>query len=95
VHYEAHGRLRKGVCSTFLAERAALERPVPVFVHTGPGFRLPADPDPPIIMIGAGARLAPFRAVLEDREADGACGPNGPRAGNQTTPGSGPRVTKS
>ncbi len=76
VRYEAHGRLRKGVCSTFLAERAALEHPVPVFVHTNPGFRLPADPDTPIIMIGAGTGIAPFRAFLEDREATGARGPN-------------------
>ncbi len=76
VRYRAHGRLRKGVCSTFLAERASLNRPVSVFVHTNPNFRLPADPDTPIIMIGAGTGIAPFRAFLEDREATGARGPN-------------------
>ncbi len=76
VRYKAHGRLRKGVCSTFLAERAALERPVPVFVHTNPNFRPPVDPETPIIMIGAGTGIAPFHAFLEDREASGARGPS-------------------
>ncbi|CAM3213958.1 diflavin oxidoreductase [Rhodothermus bifroesti] len=72
VRYEAHGRLRKGVCSTFLAERAA--HSVPVFVHSNPNFRLPPDPEAPVIMIGAGTGIAPFRAFLEDREATGARG---------------------
>ncbi|SHK29126.1 sulfite reductase subunit alpha [Rhodothermus profundi] len=76
VRYNAHGRLRKGVCSTFLAERAALDQPVPVFIHSNPNFRLPDDPDTPIIMIGAGTGIAPFRAFLEEREVTGARGPN-------------------
>lgn len=77
VRYEAHGRGRKGVCSTFLADRVALsETSVPVFVQTSHGFRLPADTDRPVIMIGPGTGIAPFRAFLEERRATGAKGRN-------------------
>ncbi|MCX7712820.1 MAG: sulfite reductase subunit alpha [Chthoniobacterales bacterium] len=75
VRYEAHGRIRKGVCSTFLAERA--ERvPVPVFVHVAKHFRLPPNSDTPIIMVGPGTGIAPFRAFLQEREATAARGKN-------------------
>ncbi len=70
VRYEAYGRARKGVCSTFLAERAR-EGPVPVFVQPSPGFRLPPVPDTPIIMVGPGTGVAPFRAFLHERRAAG------------------------
>lgn len=77
VRYESHGRGRKGVCSTFLADRVALgETPVPVFVQTSHGFRLPADGNVPIIMVGPGTGIAPFRAFLEERRATGATGRN-------------------
>ena len=74
VHYESRGRMRKGVCSTFLAERAE-KVPVPVFPNTS-RFRLPEDGNTPIIMIGPGTGIAPFRAYLQERKAVGAKGRN-------------------
>lgn len=76
VRYESHGRLRKGICSTFLADRCAEDTPVPVFVQTSHGFRLPANGDVPVIMCGPGTGIAPFRAFLEERLATGAKGKN-------------------
>ena len=76
VRYESHGRVRKGICSTFLADRADAETPVPVFVQVSHGFRLPADDDKPVIMIGPGTGIAPFRAFLEERRATAAKGRN-------------------
>jgi sulfite reductase (NADPH) flavoprotein alpha-component len=67
VRYELDGRTCKGVCSTFLAERA--DGGVPVFIHKSPGFRLPADTTRPVIMVGPGTGIAPFRAFLEERRA--------------------------
>ncbi len=63
---------RNGVCSTFLAERAG--ETVPVFVQPNKNFRLPANGDTPIIMVGPGTGIAPFRAFLEERQAVGATG---------------------
>ena len=65
VRYELDGRPCKGVCSTFLAERA--DGGVPVFIHKSPGFRLPSDTTRPVIMVGPGTGIAPFRAFLEER----------------------------
>ncbi len=76
VRYDAFGRARKGVCSTFLADRCAEHTPAPVFVQTSHGFRLPASGDVPVIMCGPGTGIAPFRAFLEEREAIGARGRN-------------------
>ena len=76
VRYDGHGRARKGVCSTFLAERCADHTPVPVFVQTSHGFRLPGNGDTPVIMCGPGTGIAPFRAFLEERLATGAKGRN-------------------
>ena len=76
VRYEAHGRPHKGVASTFLADRAAGEVPVPVFVQTSHGFRLPANPETPVIMVGPGTGVAPFRAFLHERRVAGATGKN-------------------
>jgi sulfite reductase (NADPH) flavoprotein alpha-component len=75
VRYESHGRARKGLASTFLADRAA-ENPIPVFVQTSHGFRLPTNSDTPIIMVGPGTGVAPFRAFLHERRAVGAKGKN-------------------
>lgn len=76
VRYESFGRLRKGVASTFLADRAGAETVVPVFIQTAHGFRLPADGNVPIIMIGPGTGVAPFRSFLHERRATGAPGRN-------------------
>ena len=76
VRYDTHGRARKGICSTFLADRCSAETPVPVFVQVSHGFRLPASGETPVIMCGPGTGIAPFRAFLEERIATGAKGPN-------------------
>jgi sulfite reductase (NADPH) flavoprotein alpha-component len=75
VRYESHGRKREGVCSTFLAERSE-KTPVPVFVHSAKHFRVPEDPATPVIMVGPGTGIAPFRAFLQERKAAGATGKN-------------------
>lgn len=76
VRYESHGRQRGGVCSTFLADRVTPDMPLPVFVQPSHGFRLPADLSKPVIMIGPGTGVAPFRAFLQERQATGAQGKN-------------------
>jgi sulfite reductase (NADPH) flavoprotein alpha-component len=76
VRYESHGREREGVATTYLADRIAVGSDVSMFVHVAKGFRLPEDPGVPIIMIGPGTGLAPFRAYLEERRAMGAPGKN-------------------
>jgi sulfite reductase (NADPH) flavoprotein alpha-component len=75
VRYESHGRMRKGVCSSFLAERAD-DVPVPVFPSVAKHFHLPEGPETPIIMIGPGTGIAPFRAYLQERKVTGAKGKN-------------------
>ncbi len=76
VRYNTHGRARKGVASTFLAERVELgETVIPTFINPGKGFRLPApEEETPIIMCGPGTGIAPFRAFLQERKATGAKG---------------------
>jgi sulfite reductase (NADPH) flavoprotein alpha-component len=76
VRYETHGRQRRGVCSNFLAELAGKETPVPVFIQVSKHFRVPENSDLPIIMVGPGTGIAPFRAFLEERKATGAKGGN-------------------
>ena len=76
VKYETHGRRRKGVASTFLAERADHPVSVPLFFHSAKHFRLPEDGTLPVIMVGPGTGIAPFRAFLQDRKASGATGRN-------------------
>ena len=77
VRYEKDGRARKGVCSTFLADRATPgEARVGVFVHSNKAFRPPASGDTPMIMVGPGTGIAPFRAFLHERRAAGAKGKN-------------------
>jgi sulfite reductase (NADPH) flavoprotein alpha-component len=75
VLYESRGRVRKGVASTFLAERAD-RVPVPVYPTSAKHFHMPEDLDTPLIMIGPGTGIAPFRAFLQDRQAMGAKGKN-------------------
>lgn len=77
VRYDAHGRTRKGVASCWLADRVVPgETPVPVFVHVSRNFRPPTDPTRPMILVGPGTGIAPFRAFLEERRAIGATGRN-------------------
>jgi len=76
VRYESFGRGRKGLASTFLADRAAAETPVPVFIQTSHGFRLPDNGETPVIMVGPGTGVAPFRAFLHERLATNAKGKN-------------------
>ena len=73
VRYELHGSQRGGVASTHIADRLELGEILPVYVQENPHFRLPED-DVPMIMIGPGTGVAPFRAVLQEREARTASG---------------------
>jgi len=76
VRYHSHGRDRKGVCSTFLADRVDLTTPIPVYVQANAKFRPPEDGRAPMIMVGPGTGIAPFRAFLEERQLQQARGPN-------------------
>ena len=71
VQYRLHERERQGVASRYLAERRNPGESVPVFVQRNDNFRLPDDPGAPIIMIGAGTGVAPYRAFMQHREALG------------------------
>ncbi|CAF0700835.1 diflavin oxidoreductase [Candidatus Methylacidithermus pantelleriae] len=75
VRYWDRERLRKGVASSFLAERAAEGARVPVYVHSNPRFR-PPPAEAPLIMIGPGTGIAPFRAFLQEREGESRPGPS-------------------
>ncbi|MFB5676164.1 assimilatory sulfite reductase (NADPH) flavoprotein subunit [Paenibacillus terreus] len=74
VRYESQGRNRYGVCSVQLAERVQPGDKLPVYVQHNPSFKLPENPDAPVIMIGPGTGVAPFRAFLGEREETGAEG---------------------
>jgi len=76
VRYQTHGRSRKGVASTYLVDRLDIGDKAPVYVHANNNFRLPEDPSTPVIMVGPGTGIAPFRAFLEERAATGASGGN-------------------
>ncbi|WP_319520250.1 bifunctional nitrate reductase/sulfite reductase flavoprotein subunit alpha [uncultured Martelella sp.] len=75
LRHARHGRARKGVASSFLADRAG-GVPIGISVKKQAHFRPPADPAAPAIMVGPGTGIAPFRAFLQDREAEGANGSN-------------------
>lgn len=74
VRYEGNGLKRKGVCSSYLAERVGDS--IPCYLHPNKNFKLPQDNAVPIIMVGPGTGIAPFRAFLEERKATGARGKN-------------------
>jgi sulfite reductase (NADPH) flavoprotein alpha-component len=74
VRYLTHGRERKGVASTYMADLVKPGDQVPVFVQPNKNFRLPADASCPIIMVGPGTGIAPFRAFVEHRAALGSTG---------------------
>ena len=76
VRYDAHGRSRQGLASGHLGERAPLGETMPIFLHANGNFRLPADSSAPVIMVGPGTGIAPFRAFLEERMATGQSGHN-------------------
>ena len=76
VRYHTHNRDRQGLCSGHLGERADEGATVPIFLHANANFRLPEDPNAPVIMVGPGTGVAPFRAFLEHRQAHGHTGDN-------------------
>ncbi|MCS3903212.1 sulfite reductase (NADPH) flavoprotein alpha-component [Methylohalomonas lacus] len=76
VRFEVNGEYRHGVTSTLLADRLAEDDTVSVYIDHNKNFKLPTDPDTPIIMIGPGTGVAPFRAFLQEREEAGASGRN-------------------
>ena len=76
VRFRAHNRDRGGVCSTLFADRASLSDRLPIYIQPNKKFRLPKDSTAPIIMIGPGTGIAPFRGFLHERRATGAKGRN-------------------
>jgi sulfite reductase (NADPH) flavoprotein alpha-component len=76
IRYDSHGRSRQGVASGHLGDRAGVGETMPIFLHSNANFRLPEDNSAPVIMIGPGTGIAPFRAFLEERQAIGAPGDN-------------------
>ncbi|CEH31346.1 CysJ2 [Aneurinibacillus migulanus] len=74
VRYDAHGRKRKGVCSCLCAERLQPGDTLPVYIQPNQNFKLPKNPDTPIIMVGPGTGIAPFRSFMQEREEIGAEG---------------------
>ncbi|MCY8975376.1 assimilatory sulfite reductase (NADPH) flavoprotein subunit [Bacillus atrophaeus] len=74
VRYDAHGRERKGVCSILCAERLQPGDTLPVYIQHNQNFKLPDNPETPIIMVGPGTGIAPFRSFMQEREEAGAEG---------------------
>ena len=68
VRYQAHGRDRSGVCSIQLAERIEPGDTVPIYLKHNPNFKFPKDEETPVIMIGPGTGVAPFRSYMQERE---------------------------
>ncbi|AKE94738.1 NADPH-dependent assimilatory sulfite reductase flavoprotein subunit [Cronobacter sakazakii] len=76
VRFDIEGRARAGGASSYLADRLEEDGEVRVFIEHNDNFRLPTTPETPVIMIGPGTGIAPFRAFMQQREADGATGKN-------------------
>jgi sulfite reductase (NADPH) flavoprotein alpha-component len=76
IRYDAHGRERQGLASGHMGERSPVGSTLPVFLHANGNFRLPEDTTAPVIMVGPGTGIAPFRAFLEERQAKGETGKN-------------------
>jgi len=76
VRFDIEGRARTGGASGFLADRVEEDGEIRVFIEHNDNFRLPANPETPVIMIGPGTGIAPFRAFMQQRVADGAEGKN-------------------
>jgi sulfite reductase (NADPH) flavoprotein alpha-component len=76
VRYSSHNRERGGVCSTLFADRTAVSDRLPIYIQPNKKFKLPKEPDAPIIMIGPGTGIAPFRGFLHERRVLGAKGRN-------------------
>ena len=76
VRYHTHNRDRQGLCSGHLGERADEGENMPIFLHANANFRLPEDTSTPVIMVGPGTGVAPFRAFLQHRQAHGHTGEN-------------------
>jgi sulfite reductase (NADPH) flavoprotein alpha-component len=76
VRYHSHDRQRGGVCSTLLSDRVEVGDRLPIYIQPNKKFRLPQDSTTPIIMIGPGTGIAPFRAFLHERRVTGATGRN-------------------
>jgi len=84
VEYDADGKARSGGASSFLGKRLAEGESVKVFIEHNDNFRLPSNGDTPVIMIGPGTGVAPFRAFMQEREATEASGDNWLFFGDQT-----------
>ncbi|WP_409307895.1 NADPH-dependent assimilatory sulfite reductase flavoprotein subunit [Pectobacterium sp. B1J-3] len=76
VRYDYEGRARAGGASSYLADRLSEDDEIRVFIEHNDNFRLPANADTPVIMIGPGTGIAPFRAFMQQRDAEGAEGKN-------------------
>lgn len=76
VRYQSHNRNRGGVCSTLFADRVEVGERLPIYIQPNKKFRLPQDFSTPIIMVGPGTGIAPFRGFLHERRATGATGRN-------------------
>ncbi|MEM6052682.1 sulfite reductase subunit alpha [Erwinia sp. P7711] len=76
LRYQSTGRVRSGVCSAYLAERVGRGEKPAIFISPNKSFRVPANGEAPLIMVGPGTGIAPFRAFLQERQSVGATGKN-------------------